>query len=171
MVFEAIPATLGIGIEKVGSPAGGYTTGKQFERYLSRDEAIRHAGDLTARTGGQLVEWQSPESQNVQFGDLPKLYPTRTEYDTSEQAELAGWIHINPSKTITFYKSVKIYCADVTPGRSFGYDLAIKTSAHPDLRFAESSEIWIGQYFSIRFRTGDVVDAIAKIRDIIDANQ
>lgn len=75
------------------------------------------------------------------------------------------------------YNGAKIYCADVTPGRSFGYDLAIKIAGVPDQVFAQTTTIWAKTddgwpyaRFSIRFRTGDVVDGIRAARKWIDQN-
>lgn len=165
LVFEAIPATLGVGVDQVDSPAGGYTTGLQFQRFETDEEAENYAGALVAKTNAELVEWQPPQRQNSHFEDLPQLYPDRANYETKEQAEAAGWIRINPSKTITHYRGIKIYCADVTPGNSFGYELSIKAL---DQEFAHSAQIGIGRYFSIRFRAGDILDAIESVRKFID---
>jgi len=167
LIFEAIPATLGIGVNKVGSSAGGYTTGLQFDRRETEEEAQNYAGELAVKIGAEIVEWEPPQNKNTLFSDLLPLYPAVTDYETSEQAESAGWIRINPSKTIIHYRGVKIYCADVTPGNSFGYKLAIKAL---EQEFAQSTEIGIGKYFSVRFRSGDIVDAIKAAQKFIDDN-
>ncbi len=165
LVFEAIPAILGIEVDQVGSYVDGYTTGLQFQRFDTEEEAENYAGALTAKTNAELIEWQPPQRQNASFEDLPRLYPDKTGYETREQSEAAGWIRINPSKTITHYRGIKIYCADITPGNSFGYELAIKAL---DREFAHSTQIGIGRYFSVRFRTGEVLDAIDAARKFID---
>lgn len=76
--------------------------------------------------------------------------------------------------TILFHDGVKIYCADVTPGSSFGYDLAIKAGNADSPLFARSVEVWAteGQWgqFSPRFRAGDILDAIQAARAWIDAH-
>lgn len=165
LVFEAIPATMGVGVSKVGSPAGGYTTGLQLNRFDSEELAYRFAAELSAKTGSDIVDWLPPQAQNEQFRDLPKLYPIRKDYDTSTEAEADGWIHINPSKSIDYHKGIKIYCADVSPANTFGYNLAIMAAGR---RYAETSQIWIGRNFSIRFRAGEIVDAIEAARAFID---
>lgn len=167
LVFEAIPATMGVGVSKVGTLAGGYTTGLQLNRFDNEELAYRFAAELSAKTGSEIVDWLPPQAQNVQFRDLPKLYPTAKRYDTSAEAEADGWIHINPSKSIDYHKSIKIYCADVSPVGTFGYNLAIMADGR---RYAESSTIWIGQHLSIRFRAGEIVDAIEAIRRFIDSD-
>ena len=90
-----------------------------------------------------------------------------------------GWIYINPSKTIAWYRGRVIYIADITPGRSFGYDLAISIKSvygfdgAKEATFLKSTEIWFknesgDSRFSNRFRTGDIVDAIEVAKAWID---
>jgi hypothetical protein len=165
LVFEAIPAKLGIGVQQVGTLAGGYNTGFQYNRFPIESDAEDYAILLAEKLNSEIVEWEYPQQTNVQFEDLPKLYPTQSKFDNANAAQNAGWIRINPNKTITHYKGVKIYCSDITPGAAFGYDLAITANSE---YYLESSEIWIGNYFSIRFRAGDIVDVIKAIKQVID---
>ena len=166
LVFEAILAKTGIGVEPVGQPAGGYTTGLQFNRFPTEEEAGNYAGELATKTGGEVVDWQPP-AHNVRFVDLPRLYPEATEFATPDEAAAAGWVYITPSKTIEWCRGVKIACADITAGKSFGYDLAIMALGE---QFAASTTVWINGKFSPRFKTGDIVDAIHKARAFIDSD-
>lgn len=174
LIFEAVPYKQGIGVNPVGSPGEGYTTATQFDRADAETEAEEKAktlaADLTDETCQWVViPWQAPCSFNLRFVDLPKKYPSQKEYPTVEESVGYGWIHINPSKTLEHYRGRKIYCEDVTPGRSFGYNLAIRVKGDMgETNFAETSEIGTGAKESARFRTGDVVDAILAARKWID---
>jgi hypothetical protein len=173
LVFRAIPATYGPGINRVGDPAPGFTTGAQHNRFDTEAEAVAEAHRLAA-TNGEVVEYAPPQ-RNPQFVDLPRQYPNETTYETLSEASADGWININPSKTVHYYKGHVIYVRDVTPGASYGYNLAIAVKGQDPL-FAESREIWANTHpgrltgvFSIRFRTGDVVDAIRAACKYIDS--
>lgn len=173
MVCAVAQATYGPGVHKVDSPAPGYTTGEEYGRYPTEAEAKEAAEAFAVKNGRVVVEWQYP-AKNLQFTDLPRLYPERTSYETLVEAEADGWININPSKSIHYHKGHIIYVEDVTIGRSFGYDLAIAVKGHAP-EFARSREIWANTHpgrttgvFDIRFRTGDVVDAIHAACKYID---
>lgn len=171
IVCQAVPATLDIGIERVGNPADGYTTGHIFSRHAGEDEARRAAEALAVQKGWAFApDWKHPR-RNGQFSELPKKYPTRTTgYSSFDEAREDGWIHINPSKTIQHYRGRVIYCADITQPPSSGYDLAVSCAG---IVYLESTEVWaMGERgfsnFSPRFRTGDLVDAIQAARRWID---
>jgi hypothetical protein len=163
LVFEAVPAKAGVGVERVGNPLPGYTTGLQFSRFQTEEEAGAYAGELAVKIGGEVVDWLAPGT-NRQFADLPRLFPAETEYGTVDEAATAGWLYIAPGKTIERHRGVKIACADVSTGQSFGYDLAIVAGGR---RFLESTTVWTGGKFSPRFRTGEVVEAISQAREFI----
>lgn len=167
LVFQAIPATLGMGIEKVGTLVGGYTTGYQYDRFPTEQEANEYAKKLAEKLQAQVVKWEYKQRENPQFIDLTKLYPTEKEFNTSEKAKKAGWINISPNKRLCYYNDVRIWCKDVTLGTSFGYNLAIVAN---DKIYLESTEIWISGKFSQRFRTGDIVDTVEKIKQDINAS-
>lgn len=164
LICEAIPNALGIGVQSVGDTAPGYKTGHQYDRYPTEHEAIAFAEGLAAGLDAELVDWQHPE-ENSRFEDLPRLFPKRTSYQTVEEAEADGWIRINPSKTVSWYRGMKIYCKDISPGNSFGYDLAIVANGR---QFTKSSEIGVGPKISVRFRAGEVVEAIETAKKYID---
>jgi len=174
LIFEAIPYTNGIGVRKVGplSMPQGYMTGRQFGRADTESEAVSAAEATAYEWDAQVVKWQSPADFNPQFIALPKQYPEWRmflRYASAEEAEDVGWIYINPAKTIEHYRGRKIYIADATPGRSQGYNFAIRVVGESDIDFAESKEVGVGERkVSVRFRTGDVVDGILAARRWID---
>lgn len=174
LVFNAIQAKYGLGIHKLGSPAPGYATGAQYGRHATEEEALDHARRLAHDCDGVVVTWRPP-AKNPQFIDMPRKYPKKTSYDTVADAEADGWVHINPDKTLHHHKGHVIYVRDITPGRSFGYDLAIAVKGH-DRLFERSQELWLNEHpdrgtsgaFTIGFRSGDVVDAIKAACRFID---
>ena len=175
IVCAVAQATYGPGVHKKGSYAPGYTTGAEYGRYPTEEAAALAAEQLAAEMGRVLVEWQYP-AKNPQFIDLPRLYPEHKDYSTSKEAREAGWIQINPDKTVYKYNGHTIYVRDVTPGRSQGYELVIAVKGH-EKHFAASQQLWLTDEiratsgtgcFTIRFRTGDVVDAIHAAREYID---
>lgn len=175
MVCAVAQATYGPGVHKNGSYAPGYTTGTEYGRYPIEEAAALAAEHLAAETGRVLVEWQYP-AKNPQFIDLSRLYPEHKEYSTSKEAREAGWIQINPDKTVHKHNGHTIYVRDVTPGRSQGYELVIAVKGH-EKHFAASQQLWLTDEiratsgtgcFTIRFRTGDVVDAIHAACKYID---
>ena len=168
LVFQAVPATLGMGIEKVGNLAGGYTTGYQYDRFPTESEANEYAELLAKKLNSQVVKWQYKQRENPQFINLPKLYPTKKQFNNREEAEKEGWIYISPNKCLCYYKDIRIWCKDIIPGASFGYDLAIVTN---DKIYLESTVIWIGGKFSNSFRMGDIVDVIERIKQEINDTQ
>lgn len=181
LIFEAVPYTNGIGVRQVGTPARGYTTGLQFGRADTEEEAKNSAKAIAQEKEMVLVLWEPPRDPNPKFVDLSRQFPVKKDYNSKEEAEADGWIYINPSKTIEWYKGRVIKCIDVTPGNSFGYDLAIKIVGQgrhfnseegyeidQSIEFAKSKAIDIGKYVSIRFRSGDVLDAISDARKWID---
>jgi hypothetical protein len=184
LIFRPEPHTLGVGIKKAFTPTSGYTTGHQYGRADTEQEAIEAAKAIMREKTNQyyewvLIEWIPPTEKNPQFCDLPKLHPTAKRYDSKEAMELDGWIYINPSKTIAHYRGRTIYVTDVTPGASFGYDLAVtikgvyNADGVKNVLFAKSSEVWHeDEYgksrFSTRFKSGDIVDAIAAAKAWID---
>lgn len=170
IVCEALPATFGVGVERVGGPAAGYKTGSIYERgYSSKDEAWEDAVRLAVARGATVVEWRHPQP-NPQFKDLPRQYPTQTGgYESWEAVSADGWVTISPSKTIGHYRGRTIHCVDITPGRSFGYELAIECAG---IRYLESTTVWVVDgavsEFSPAFRSGDLVDAIEAAHRWID---
>lgn len=152
----------------------GYTTSFQIARFDTEAEAKEFAEKYIAtqnekRIPGreyQYVPWTPPIAKPyTSYADLPPKYPNlKKKYSSFEEARKDGWIQINPSKMIAPNTRV----IDVTPGRSFGYDLVI-INTETGTRLAKSHEIWVTDEngrmkFSIRFRTGDVVDAIKKVK-------
>lgn len=183
LIFEAVPYTNGIGARKVGSPGQGYTTGHQFGRAEDENEACNSAKAIAQEMEMVLVPWEPPRDFNPRFIDLPPQNPTKKDYNSKDEAKADGWIYINPSKTIEHYRGRVIKCIDVTPGRSFGYNLAIKIAGQgrhvkieedsiyeidQSIEFAKSQEIWANNRLSARFRTGDIVSAILAARKWID---
>ena len=172
LIFEARLYEQGVGVNPVGTPGKGYTTATQFDRVETeaeaKEKALTLATDLTDKfSRWAVIPWQPPRRFNPQFIDLPKKSPVKKEYSSAEEAEADGWIRINSSKTIEHYRGRKIFCEDVTPGRWVGNNLAIQVKGC-NKNFAKTSEIGVGRYVSIRFRTGDVVDAILAARKWID---
>lgn len=173
LIFEAAPYKHGIGVRKVGSEGGGYTTGYQFGRANTEPEAKAAAEALVAEmtddfSTWQVVEWQPPMQKNPQFVDLPKQYPINRVYESKPAAEADGWIYINPTKTIEHYRGRVIKCIDISPGNSFGYNFALRIWGE-DEDFAISQELRIGEFQgTTRFRSGDIVDAILAAREWID---
>lgn len=172
LIFEAVPYKRGIGVEKVGSPGIGYTTGHQFGRADTEPEAVAAAEAIAAEESDEfchwvLIEWRPPTEKNSRFVDMPKKFPECKTYDKKGHAEASGWIYINPAKTIEWYRGRGIKCIDVSPANSFGYNFAIKIVGE-EINFAESGEIGIGRFVSIRFRSGDVVEGILAARQWID---
>lgn len=169
IVCEALPATMDIGMDKVGSPAGGYTTGEVYNRADSEEAAEEMAQAIAHERGGVVVAWEHPRP-NPQFGDLPRRYPTQTGgYESWQAAHADGWVTISPHKTIEHYRGRVIRCADITPGNSFGYKLAIECAG---THYLESTTVWAEDgtvsEFSPAFRSGDLVDAIEAARRWID---
>lgn len=172
LIFEAVPYKRGIGVEKVGSPGIGYTSGHQFGRADAEPEALRAAKAIVAEKSDGfchwvLIEWRPPTEKNVQFVDMPKKFPSGNQYESRGAAEEDGWIYINPAKTLEWYRGRVIKCVDVSPANSFGYDFAIRIVGE-EINFAQTGEIGIGRFFSIRFRSGDVVEGILAARGWID---
>lgn len=169
IVCQAVPATMDIGMAKVGSPAGGYTTGTIYGR-ADTEEAAEQMAQSTAREhNGTVVAWEYPRP-NPQFADLPRKYPMQTSgYESWQAARADGWVTINPSKTIEHYRGRVIYCADITPGNSSGYELAVTCAG---IRYLESTTVWAEDgavsKFCPAFRAGDLVDAIEAARRWID---
>lgn len=179
LIFRPEPYKLGMGIKKTFSP-------HQYGRADTQEEAINAAKAIMKEGTNkyyewELVEWVPPTEKNPQFCDLPKLYPENKDYETAEDAESDGWIYINPTKTLAHYRGRVIYVADVTVGNSFGYDLAVaikgiyKLDGTRTPLFAKSSEIWFKNEngesrFSVRFKMGDIVDAIEAAKAWIDAD-
>lgn len=174
LVCYVARATYGPGLHQMNSPAPGYTTGAHIARFAAEADAAAHAAVFAADNGCELVEWQYP-ARNPQFVNLPRKYPQVTRYDTLADADADGWVRINPDKTVHHYKGHVIYARDITPGRSYGYDLAIAVRGH-DRVFARSQDLWLSEHpdrggagaFVIRFRAGDVVDAIESACRFID---
>ena len=172
LIFHAVPYTQGIGVNQVGTPGNGYTTGHQYGRADSEKEAERSAQALVAENSTPyckwvIVPWVPPYPPNPQFEGLSKKHPLKTEYTSLEDAESDGWIYINPSKIVAIYRERTIRCQDITPGRSFGESFAIQIKGEA-INFAKSSVIWIDDKFSARFRTGEVVDAIQSAKKWIN---
>jgi hypothetical protein len=167
LVFEALPATMGIGVAKVGSVGRGYKTGHQYGRFGTEAEANVEARRIADEKDGVVVAWEYP-GQNTPFSALPRKYPTRTHYDTDEDAAADGWLYIFPDKTIEWYRGHLIYVQDITPGRAIDYELAVMVKGH-DRIFTRNELTWIGGKFSWRFRTGDILDAIAAAHRFIDS--
>jgi hypothetical protein len=166
MVCEAISATYGTGVYKTGSPAPGYNTGVTFGRYPNESIAQAEAARIAAERGGTVVQWEYP-AQNPQFVDLPKKYPQQTEYASFAEADEDGWIHANPSKTLHVHRGKRVYVRDFTPGASFGYEMVICVEGATET-LAKSESIWADGKFSVRFRSGDIVDAIERAIGLID---
>lgn len=172
LIFEAVPYKLGIGVEKVGSTGAGYTTGHQFGRADTEPEAVAAAEAIVAEKSDGfchwvLIKWRPPTEKNVQFVDMPKKFPECKTYDKKVHAEASGWIYVNPAKTLEWHRGRVIKCVDVSPDNSFGYDFAIRIVGE-EINFAETGEIGIGRFVSIRFRSGDVVEGILAARGWID---
>lgn len=167
LVFQALPAIMGTGVAKVGSWAGGYKTGQQFGRFVTEAEAQAEAQHIAEERDGVVVAWEHP-GQNTPFSALPRKYPERTHYDADGEAAADGWLYVFPHKTIEWYKNRLIYVQDITPGMAIDYELAIMVKGH-DRIFARNELVWIRGKFSWRFRTGDIVDAIAAARVFIDS--
>lgn len=172
IVVRAVPATLGIGLRRVGDPAGGYTTGRIYDRVPTEEEAQETAARLAQERNMTVVTWEYPRP-NPQFADLPRKYPTQTSgYESWEDAYADGWVTINPSKTVEHRRGRVIRCVDITPGASFGnfgYILAVECAG---IRYLESTTVWAQEgavnTFCPAFRTGDLVDAIEAARRWID---
>lgn len=145
LVHEARPHTLGVGVEKVGTPTGAHVTGCQFGAYLTEVEAEGHACRLCANNGWELVEWQPPTETNEQFIDLDQ-----PDDET---------IHLNADKTIEWYRGFVLKNVDVTPRPHFGYEFAICLMATGKV-FLNSKD---GGY-----RLGDLKWAILEARDHVD---
>jgi hypothetical protein len=174
LIFEAVPYRLGIGVATTGSKGSGYTTGHQFGRADTESEAVAAAEAIVVENDDEtchwiLIDWQPPMDKNLQFVDLDKKYPQAKDFETKAEAETAGWVYINPSKTIEWYRGRVLKCVDVSGGDSFGYDFAIKIKGEVS-EFATSKTIGIGRMVSARFRSGDVVDGILAARQWIDAD-
>ena len=171
IVCEVSRATYGVGIESVGEDAGGFTTGSIYSRHETEDAARQAAAELAAQRGGTVVEWEYPH-ENRRFVDLPRQYPTQTcGYSSHAAAHDDGWVSINPSKVLEYYRGRDIRCIDVTPGPAFGYDLAIACAG---IRYLESQTVWAEDghvsKFCPMFRAGDLVDAIEAARRWIDGD-
>jgi hypothetical protein len=172
LIFEAVPYRLGIGTKPVGDQGPGYTTGHQFGRADTGAEAVAAAEAIVSEKSDDfchwvLIEWQPPTEQNPQFVDLPIVYPSQTEYETKSAADEDGWIYINPTKTLEWYRGRAIKCVDVSGPNSFGYDFAVKISGE-QVEFARTKTVWINGKFSARFQSGTVVNAILSARAWID---
>jgi hypothetical protein len=146
LVCEALPHTLGVGVERVGTPTDAYTTGTQFGAYATEDAALAQVEALTKEFACTYVPWVTPHEFNQQFIDL----------DLSDDAI----VYIATDKTIEWYKGRVIKNIDVTEGKWFGYDFAIMIANGDGRRFLESTN---GGY-----RLGDLKRAILEARRVID---
>lgn len=92
--------------------------------------------------------------------DLKMFSP---EFETYEQAQIAGWVRINPNKTVIHHNGVSIKCRDITSyardGVDYGGMLAIIGVDGTEL--ARSSEVFIDGKYSQYFRGDEVQQAIA----------
>lgn len=111
LVHEAKPHTLGVGVEKVGTPTGGQTTGFQYGNFDTEAEAAEFANELATKCGCTVVEWKPATRRNSQYIDLPAADDDR--------------ISINSDKTIEWYRGEVLKNCDITPGQWFGYEFAL----------------------------------------------
>lgn len=192
LIFEAVPYQLALAqksdaINRNAVKTNGYTTGTQYGRAKNETEAREKALALAELKNQQpgiweysVIEWEYPTVEPFQtVTDLPKLYPTETKFASFTEAEAAGWIYLRPDRFLAEHRGYAVYVADVTAGRSFGYDLviSIRTADRTpiDVQFAKSVEIWATDEgamtagkFSPRFRAGDILDGIEEGKRHID---
>jgi hypothetical protein len=146
LVCEAKPHTFGVGVQKVSTPSGGHTTGYQYGKFDTVQEAIDFANELATRRGWSIVEWQEPVNRNPQFIDM----------DLPDD----DLISINSDKTIEWYRGEVLRNLDLTPYPRFGYDLAIVDISTGE-RLLEPT--------NGRYRLGDLRQAIMQFREQVDA--
>jgi len=145
LVCEAKPHGLGVGVQKVGTPSGGHTSGFQYGRFDTEAEAVECMNIIAAQRGYDIVQWIEPVNRNPQFIDLPRPDNDR--------------ISINSDKTIEWYHGEILKNIDITEGKWFGYDFAlIDCTTGERLLLSEEG----------RYRVGDLKHAILKWRASVD---
>ena len=109
LIFRPQRHQLGMGVKKNFTPTSGYVTGHQYGRADTKEEAMAAAKAIMEEGTDkyyewELIEWVPPTEKNPQFCDLPKLYPTKKNYNSKQEMEDDGWIYINPTKTLAHYR-------------------------------------------------------------------
>lgn len=148
LVCAALPHVLGVGVKKVGTPTGAYTTGHQFGSYTEEQDARTHMENLASEHGYEIVEWVTPTEFNQDFLDI----------DLPDEE----WISINPDKTIMWYKGKVLKNFDVTPGKRFGYKFELQLVGHDECFLASTDEC---------YQVGELKQAILRCQEYIDEKE
>lgn len=144
LVCEAKPHTLGVGVQKVGTPSGGYTTGYEYDRYDTESEAANAARQLATERGWQVVEWIEPVTRNQDFIDLPD----------------GEFVSINADKTVEWYRGEVLKNVDITPYPRFGYEFALTDMTTGDRFLVQDTS---------RYSTTVLKNVIRRFRECVDA--